>query len=452
MPFGLQMMLHSLTTDHFILRSLILSFAVTYVLTPPELSRRSLMLYLLRLLGVETAMLVIQAGMAWVTFSLMLPMYWFMLSDFIRNMVITLLYAVFICRYTGLVKLTMGTSILAAISICVDLTFSLGRIVDSAAPGYTLPLLLLIYGILAAFALFEVHFSIAEVSDYPLSGAVLVIITNAIAISVTLTTQLLDTTTHLSNVYSVLVYSVLLILVCASYLAIYFICIERNETYKFKMENQMMRAGAEQIALTRSNLADLRRVRHDMKNAYAYMRALLDEKKYEELAKTLDTFSPQKLTPEFYVDCGNSDVSAILTVESTKAHNHGIRIRHTLIVPPVLPLEGGELFSLLSNLLDNAIESNLRYGITDDITVQMSLREQYLYIGVTNKIPATEDRGDLLRLKTRKGHPEEHGLGTQIVKRLAEKYNGYFLPDIDGDRFVAEVLIDMMYNKGRTQA
>lgn len=451
MSFSAQMILHSLTTDHFILRSLIISFAITYVLTPPERIRRSVLLYLVRLLAVETSALILQVGLFWLSISLKLPMHWFMLSDFARNLILTLLYTVFVCRYTDLIKLTMGTSILAAISICVDLTYSLGRIVDAAATGYTLPLLLLIYGILAAYALFEVRFSIAEVSDYPISGAVLVLITNTIAISVTLTTQILDTTAYISNVYSVLVYSVLLILVCASYLSIYFICIERNETYKFKMENQMMHAGAEQIALTRSNLADLRRVRHDMKNAYAYMRALLDEKKYEELAKTLDTFSPQKLTPEFYVDCGNSDVSAILTVESTKAHNHGIRIRHTLIVPPVLPLEGGELFSLLSNLIDNAIESNLRYGIKDDITVQISLREQYLYIGVTNKIPTTEDHGDLLRLKTRKCHPEDHGLGTQIVKRLAEKYNGYFLPDIDGDRFVAEVLIDMMYNKGKVQ-
>ena len=167
------------------------------------------------------------------------------------------------------------------------------------------------------------------------------------------------------------------------------------------------------------------------------MSELVRAERYEDLKKTLDAFSPVNFQPECYVSCGNHDVSAILTMESRKAYEKGFCLKTMLVVPPTLPLEGGELCSLLTNLIDNAIEANIRFGLKDDIIVRISLKEQYLYIAVTNSLPPDADSRQLLQFRTSKAEPDEHGLGLQIVKRIAEKYNGHFLADVENSRFIA---------------
>lgn len=442
-----QLALMNLQSGSYLFRTAVIAFAITFVLAPPQKGCKGLILYLVRFLAVTAVMLLFTFLFSLLLIVRQAPMYWFIHSDTIRHVLAAVLCAVFLCRWPAREKYAMMGSILGAVFVCVNLSFSLGRLVDNQVQGFTVPLLVLIYGLLAGFAVFENHFSLWKLGGLPKSGAILLNTTNLLVILMTVITQILDTSVLIFNIYSVIVYLVLFMMAFACYLSLCYICKEQSEADKIRMENQMMRVGAEQIALSRSNLADLRKIRHDLKNAYTYMRVLLDEGKTEELGKILDSFSPQKITPESYVDCGNSDISAILTAECSKALDKGMKLDLTLAVPPTLPFESGELFSLLTNLIDNAIDANERYGFRDDIRVQISLREEYLYICVTNRIPPEEDREALLRLHTRKADPTEHGLGTQIVKRLSEKYNGYFLTDIDGDRFVAEVLLDMMYDK-----
>ena len=437
--------------DSTAFRAFIPAFALTFVLTPPEPGRKGICVYLLRLALTFLSMLAISILTATAVIVFRLPLYLYVLSDFIRALVVGTAYALFFCRYPTFVKSAMSGSIVAVTGVCANLCYSLGHTIDSYVTGMTIPVMVAIFGLLAAFALFMNRYSIMKVGELPRFGAVLLITINSLAIFTTLANQLLETAIYLPSEYSSIVYAVLLMLIFFSYLSIYFICAERNQTEKFRMENQMLRAGAEQIAMSRSNLQDLRQIRHDLKNSYTYMSALLSEGKYEELAKLLEAHSPARITPEFYVDCGNADISAILTVESSKAHAKGFRLVNTLVVPPTLPFEGGELFSILSNLIDNAIESNIRYGLTDDITVQINLRGEYLYICVTNRLPPQADAKTVLELKTHKQAPDEHGLGLQIVRRLAKKYNGYFLADVDNQRFVAEVLIDMMYKEAENQ-
>ena len=38
-------------------------------------------------------------------------------------------------------------------------------------------------------------------------------------------------------------------------------------------------------------------------------------------------------------------------------------------------------------------------------------------------------------------------MGSQIVRRLAQKYHGHFLADVQDGKFIAEVMVDMLYTK-----
>ena len=447
-------LIDAINVDNFLIRSSIVSFSVVYVLSPPVKGQGSR--EWLKLIGkmalVKMISVLLSVAATMLLNSLNSPLFLLVLAEYVRNTIIVVGYSLIGCRYSRGIKTVMAGTILATIDVCVNLSYSLGHLVDQMVSGLTIPLLVLIYGMVLGMALFQQKFSVVDVPDFPKFGKILIITANTVTILMVLTMQLLDTVILMSGVYSVIVYVVLIIFVFVCYLSVYFICTERNESYRLKIENQMMHAGAEQIALSKSNLEELRKIRHELKNKYTFMWVLLHEKRYEELNTALESFSPHNFTPSFYVDCGNRDISAIMTAEASKAHDAGIRIQHTLFVPPVLPFDSSELFSLISNLIDNAIEADQRYGITDDITVQMNLREEYLYICVTNRLPDTAAAEEVLSLRTKKEKPEDHGIGTQIVRKLAQKYNGHFLTDVQNDRFIAEVMLDMMYGKDGAKA
>ena len=59
-----------------------------------------------------------------------------------------------------------------------------------------------------------------------------------------------------------------------------------------------------------------------------------------------------------------------------------------------------------------------------------------------NKIRADADRQTLLKMNTVKEDAANHGYGHKIVKRMVDKYNGHVNYSIDGDEFVAEVMLE----------
>lgn len=434
-------------SDNILISMIFVAFSIAIVLTPPQKNKKSLIRFCLQCACIYLVLIASSALVRVLIFWKDFPIYHMFSWNFLSELVVICLYAILFCHYAPLIRLTMAGSLAAAVLICTDLSHYLGHLASEISPYTTIPVLLLTYGLLAAFAIFEARKSLDHVTEFPRFGAVLISVINLLTITMAFLTQTLDTAFMTPSVYSMIVYAILLILTFTSYLSLYHICIEHEETARLKMENSIMRIGAEQVTLANQNLSDLRKIRHDLRNSYTYMSGLLKNGSYQELEQVIDSFNPDRLTPSFYVDCGNSTINAILTAESSKAHAKGIRLQTTLTVPPKLPFKTADLFSVLSNLIGNAVEADLRFGIQDDVLVQISLKEQYLYICVRNSLPASVDRAAVLKLQTSKKHPEEHGLGTKIVQRIAEKYNGYFLTDIDGRQFIAEVLLDMMYEK-----
>lgn len=292
MSDALAFALDRITQDNTVFRFLIISFSVALVLTPPERNRRSLLHFTLQVITLEFVMLSTTVLLSTFVSANSLPWFMYITLDTLRNMVLIILYTVFVCNFTPTLKCAMAGSLFSAIHTCVNLSYSLGHLVDLVTTRYTFLLVLLTYSLLLAFAFFEARHSLTDVVTRPKFGMILLIITNALVFTATWTTLLLDTAILSLSIYSVIIYFILLILAFVCYLSTYFVCVEHTETYRLKAENQMIRAGAEQIELSRQNLADLRKIRHDLKNSYSYMHTLLLDGKYEELSSMLNPSIP----------------------------------------------------------------------------------------------------------------------------------------------------------------
>lgn len=239
----------------------------------------------------------------------------------------------------------------------------------------------------------------------------------------------------------------LFIIVLIIIFAVYTMCKEQSEIIALQTEKQRLISERELVRLTESNLEDLRCIRHDLKNQYAYMRLLLQQKKYGELEDYFNQRSESVSIPISYIDCGNRIIDNVLNMEIAKAKREEVSVEHQLIVPPELPFADDDVCAILANLMDNAIEEckRLQMKRAEQVSIKISMHPygSYLYIVCRN----TTDRQKLNRinnaLQTTKGDAQFHGYGTRIVAKIAEKYNGSADYSLKDGYFVAKVIMDM---------
>lgn len=201
-----------------------------------------------------------------------------------------------------------------------------------------------------------------------------------------------------------------------------------------------------QLQISEARMEELRKLRHDLKNHFAYMSLLLQRKDYGALEAYFGDLQAD-LQKHTMVDCGNSTVSAVLNLELAKASVAGVVLDTKLAVPPVLPFRDSDLCSLLTNLIDNALEACGRLNISGaKIEVGICQRQEYLYICVTNPVGDADSR-ELLSLRTFKEDSIAHGYGSKIVDEIVGRYNGEINRSVDAHRFVVDLMLDLRFDR-----
>lgn len=214
------------------------------------------------------------------------------------------------------------------------------------------------------------------------------------------------------------------ILVCVSLwfinLMAYYQFYTIDQGTKKNMELNALRQKAEmekeKYHATKLSYDELRSIRHEIKNHNFYMKALLD---------------------------------VVMNHEMAAAKEQGVVLDTSILVPRKLPFKDEDLCSLLSNLLDNAMEAASQAGVAEP-TVNISIipRQEYLFIRVTNPVDKTLPEKRRMTLETTKtNHTELHGYGTRIIRRIAESYNGSVKYSMSGGIFTTDVMLEMPEEK-----
>ena len=347
-------------------------------------------------------------------------------------------------------RLVMWCSMLAGScainSISGQCSFLVGQfLVPGAIEGVSRLAVVLLMLPLAAY----LHsFSFQEYEQVPPSGLAAILIGDASIIAMNVLEVLWANSDYRITITFLVAYIFLLLMVIAAMQGIFHMCEEQRKIVELQAEHQRLHSERELVRMTQDNLEELRNIRHDLKNQYSYMQILLSQRRYGEL-EAYFRHSSDNLLPQLerQIDCGNRVVNTILNMEAAKGNKAGVRMEYQLVVPPVLPFGEDDLCSVLSNLLDNAIEecARLRRAGREDAFLRLEIYPQksYLFLLCRN----TTDRTELVRsrrgLRTTKGDEQLHGYGTRIISKLAEKYNGCADFDLSEGMFVAKLLLDM---------
>ena len=198
----------------------------------------------------------------------------------------------------------------------------------------------------------------------------------------------------------------------------------------------------EQIAVQQQNSENMKKLRHDMKNHLSNIRTLIERGEPENAAALLDqTAESVNIASTEAVDTGNSFADVILLSKAALCREKNIDFTYSVQSLKEIDLDVIDLSSLLSNLLDNAIEAAEQ---TESPFVRLTIMKYNAYytICVENsykgKEYVKEFAGTLISTKPEKAL---HGYGTQIISDIAQKYGGSYSWEAQDDRFVSTVLV-----------
>ncbi len=182
--------------------------------------------------------------------------------------------------------------------------------------------------------------------------------------------------------------------------------------------------------------SDLYKLRHDLKH---FIQALKDPgiiqnpdtihdaiNQYEELVKNVPT-PITTISPA---------INHVLNIKREEALRKGIDFTVSLNIIHDIDMEDSDLYLLLSNLLDNAIE---HIGMLKHIRVEMNNIGNMLRILISNSIdhPVLDNKGKFISYDK----DPEHGYGIKTVETIILKHDGFISYSDEGNELTVSVMI-----------
>ncbi len=200
----------------------------------------------------------------------------------------------------------------------------------------------------------------------------------------------------------------------------------------------------EQHMHERENLMKEFRVkRHDLKHQMLNLLILLHEKDFEKLEDDIEKLAElDSFNGLFLVNTENSIIDAFVNSKYAIAREKGIRFEAKLNIPSELPFPGEDISVILGNALDNAMEACLRGKVDDPyIKVNMSYDQGNLVIMVENSFDGILMRERKGGWMTRKHNSQQHGIGIHSIRKVIQKYHGYYHVEIEEQIYRLEMIL-----------
>lgn len=181
----------------------------------------------------------------------------------------------------------------------------------------------------------------------------------------------------------------------------------------------------------------LREFRHDYKNHLLVVTAFLNAGKTEEAAEYLENIKIQSGVKKRQISSGSFVADAILNNKNLLAEDLGI----TLNLNGTIPEKGvsaSDMCTILSNLIDNAIDNTKMLSGEKYINIETKYREPFFILSVINPVNECVSIKNN-RIKTSKNDTKNHGLGLKNVERTVQKYDGKLHLSCDEKEFTADI-------------
>ena len=233
----------------------------------------------------------------------------------------------------------------------------------------------------------------------------------------------------------------LLIILGLAYYATYKNIENRHKLTNLEVQKTLADAEIKSIRVDQVNREELEKLRHDIKNHFHYLNILLEKGDTDEAGKYVKDYlnTSDEVLNSF--SCSNSVLNSIINLELTKAKAKDVKMDIKVVVPPKLPFEDADMVSLLTNMIDNALENYEDETNQAKIVVRIYKQNDFIRFFVSN--PINNANVSPKSITTTRKLGRGHGYGTKIIKNIARTYDGYADFSVEENFFIADVLLNM---------
>ena len=233
---------------------------------------------------------------------------------------------------------------------------------------------------------------------------------------------------------------VLLFILNFSYYTTYKNIENRHRITNLEVQKTLEDAERMSIAIDQTNREELERLRHDIKNQFSYVDVMLQQGKYDDAKQYVEDYLNTSNPVLHSFSCSNNVINSIINLELTKAKIKDIKIDVKVVVPPALPFKDIDLVSLLTNIIDNAIE-NYYSEKKEAIMVRIMKQNDFIRFIVSNPVNLEKINPHSLTKTSKIGRG--HGYGTKIIKNIVSAYNGYVDFNVEENHFVCDAVLNL---------
>jgi sensor histidine kinase YesM len=226
------------------------------------------------------------------------------------------------------------------------------------------------------------------------------------------------------------------------FIAIYSVNKNMELEYKFKIIDAQIESQKQNYKNLNKSMENYYAFKHDIRHHFLAIKLMIDNKNYTAAAKYLEKFSKNQTYQNIGVLCKNFTIDSILKYYMHIAMNYKIDFKVDANIPQDIKIENIDLSIVISNCVENAIEACVKImdGTKKYINIKAEIKGSYLIFKIKNSFNGQVIEEDNILRTCKKG--EEHGIGLYNVKKIANKYNGYFKNRYDDNEFEVAIILN----------
>lgn len=313
----------------------------------------------------------------------------------------------------------------------------------------TLAFYVVLYAVQALLALLFLRFPVRPATELPASARWLLMAIPASMAVITQAQFMFYTSYEASLTWQSFFFQLLsIVAMVGSYYLTCLVTRAYDELIEARSVSQALELTLDHVRRSGAIVEQVRQDKHEMKNMFLYMQALLAEGRTDELADFLNRQMPRHFDELTEFHTGNDMLDYLLTQKASEAREAGARVCFDVVVPADLAAMGisdRDLCGLLGNLLDNAVDAcrgEVLAGRDAEVRLQMRVTRGYLLVEVRNRcglnVLALNPH-----LRTTKERAGEHGIGLKVVRSIVSDHDGSFQTEMENGSFVATALLGL---------
>lgn len=218
------------------------------------------------------------------------------------------------------------------------------------------------------------------------------------------------------------------------------ICQIKKQEYISNVERLKYESISNQLAVQKHYVEETRKIRHDIKNILQTIGYLNANKQYAEMEEYMKSVSGTMETSDYLYHTDNQFIDAILNLKLRECRSKDITMNTSVEPGLKCNIEPNDIVSLLSNVLDNAIEAvSVLHQNEKNIILKIGSHADSTVVYCENIYKERERKIDFF--ETDKQDKLIHGFGIGIIKSIVEKYGGNYSFEFKDRKFTSVIVL-----------